>query len=415
MRPALLLTALAVLLPACASTGMINSLDDLTAHVEAEGTLSFKQQRLLSLAGLIPTAPPGEIYRYDGERPPFTAIGISHKQEPPGSGHTASYVHERTIATDKTVVQLVEIRDKLVEVRQKAAELISARLTRVSAEKDKRSSADSQVATAQKAFDKAMTEAIKMLDGPGLMVIRAETSSSSSLAAKFGTILGLSSDGSRASAGFALLAGLRTSFLHVGHDIVDRIDLVPHDWSLIGRKFPWILGASWISFFGLFDFPMLYPGQISRDVYFVVTSRLEAEYVLYAQDSVVESKIQAKLDATYEQLSTITNLAQTEKLQIEAVLARVESLGSAGILGPVKERVTLLSESGFFFTDASQDDGGGEEFEGELDRGDGEGDEPNDGTLPGVQWTTVYAIMSEIDDISSLMSGNPRLHFTSLF
>ena len=418
------LTLCVVTLASCGSTGLITSLDDLTAHVSQEGLLDLQQQRLLSLSGLIPNAAPGSIFRYDGDRSPFTSIGISTlppkqpvaqtPQNSPQDGTedddqsatadplaSVSYVHQRTIKNQLGLPELVAIRDQLINVRRLASELIHLRLRRLTETQDDVPKSPLRLSTrtisqVQAEFNEALKQTTESIQQPGLMVLRAETTANSSLSAKLGEILGLQSNKQESKAGFALLAGLRTSFLFVGTDLKEQLKYVSHDWTLVGRKFPFILGASWVRFMGL-PIPLIYPGQLSRDDYYIVTSRLEAEYILYAQDSVVEREIQANLEATIDQLSQIEALSKTEELQIDAILASVESLGSLGILGLVEEENKPMLEAQCTWAKAGPD-----------------------ATILGRQaedasWQTVYAIMSEIDDLDILVSRHPRLHLTGIF
>lgn len=385
-----------LLLASCKSTGVITSLDDLTAHVQGEGLFGLKQQKMLSLSGLIPDSFPGAIYRHDRNRSPFTAIGIStvKADSDDESNATVSYTQMRTIACNgKEIEDLVLIRNQLVEVRRLASKLIRLRVERLAAKDEARDAFDSKIYEAQRDFDDELKAATESLDTEGLMVLRAETSTTESLSTKIGAVLGLRKKGREDKAGFALLAGLRTSFLFVGTDIKESIDLVTHDWTLIGRKFPYIFGATWCNLGG-FKFPFIYLGQKTRDDFYIVTSRLEAKHILYAQDSTTEREVQANLKATIDGLKGAGELIKAEELQIDAVLSAVESLGSIGVLGEVSVEVSSLKEN------AVQYDSDSDSLTYLAE------DEP---------WQTVYAIMSEIDDLDVLVSGNPRLHLTGFF
>lgn len=405
------------LLCACSSTGIITSLDDLTAHTDQDGIVDVEQQRILSLSGLIPRAPLGALYRYDGDRSPFTAIRMSTTPQAKGTDATATYLHRVTIENDLSLDELVTIRDELMKVRRIAAELIRYRVRRagLDADDDERDELDDDIDDAQQRFDDAQASVTTKLKKPGLMVVRAETSHSGSLGARLGAVLGLSQDTSETKAGFALLAGLRTTYLVVGSDLADHFDHVSHDWALIGKNFPFLLGVQWRDVSWLpFKFPLVTIGQFTRNHFYIVTSRLEAEHVLYAQDSLVERKIQADLQATLDELSNAELLA-AEQLEIDVVLSAVESLGSVGILGNAEQEIIpfrfadLLDRERF---EAMLNAKTSAEYEAANKEANKKG-ETRVGVWP--TWNTVYAVMTEVDDLDSLVSGNVRLHFSDFF
>lgn len=398
-------------LAGCGSTGVITSLDDLTAHVDQEGVLSLKQQRALSLSGLMPSGPTGSLYRFDGERSPFTSVGLSaitsfdapeddDGDDTEASDKTLSYVHQRWIPNTTCMSELVEIRDKLIDVRLAAAKLIRKRVERLAKAPDDRAGADSAVTSAQSTFDTELRTAHRMLDKPGLMVVRVESASEGNWTTRLGEILGLSSERRNDRAGFALLAGLRTSFLFAGNDLVEHFDVLTHDWSLIGRRIPFVIGLFWWG-----PVPIPYPGQLSYADTFLVTSQLEAQHVLYAQDSVTERKIEAEFEATLDELENLGALAAAEKLEIETVLSSVESLGSMGVVGNVQQRIVPFDMSAAI-----------RELIPDDPRAPLPAPAPGPcGTSHDDAWLTIYAVLSEADDLDTLVSGNLRPHFSSIF
>jgi len=390
LRAAALTTALT--LGACQSTSMVTSLDDLTAAVDQQGFLSLQQQRVLSLSGLVPSGNVGTMYRYRGKRSPFTAIGISGlAPTEPGvgesacSGGRASYMVQRQVDWHGELTELLELRGKLVDVRFKAAELIRTRLERSAAAgaKDVDSARVNQLSTSVKSlqgtFETAWKEVVEAVKKPGLMIIRTDQTRSDSLAGKLGSILGFGADRDQEVGGFAILAGLRTTFLFVGDDLDSEYWPKPlsEDWNLVGTRFPFVLDVS-----------PPFVGQWNYEDIQVVTSKFEAQHVLYVRDQLTESELQANLKASIEQLKNPkTTLDDVDEVAIEAVLRSVESLGNVGVLGEATETVDVFGR-----------------------RGAG-----TDSAASSLKWQTVYQVLTDYDDLRSLSVGWLRMHLTNFF
>lgn len=393
-----------VLSAGCQSTGMVSSIDDLTAQVDQEGFLTLQQQRLVALSGLIPDGAPGSLYRYRGTRSPFTAIGISNREAADDSERRVSYYVQRTIPCEATDEQLLTLRNKLVEVRLAASELIRARLERVAERvKDKPDATriqavTQQVETSQDAFDSAWKEVVHQVNTPGLMIVRTDRKSTASLAAKLGSILGLSSEEDQEVGGFAVAAGLRASFLYLGNDLDSDYWPKPYsdDWNLIGNRFPFVIGSADVfdAPAGLRMIPIIggwipIPGQCNYEDIQVLTSKFEAERVLYVRDQLTESRIQANLKASVDQLKNLKKtLSEVDEVAIDGVLESVESLGNLGILGAAEERIVAL--------------------------------DPKDGSTATKQtdepsWQTLYEVLSDYDDLLTFARGRTRLHLTNFF
>lgn len=383
--------ALGLLLSAgCQSTGMVSSIDDLTAQVDQEGFLTLQQQRLVALSGLIPEGAPGSLYRFRGSRSPFTAIGVSHLPNPAKPLQRHSFYVTREIQSNATDAELVSLRDKLVDVRLAAAKLIRTRIERVGERTKKApdtqriSQLTNDVETAQTDFDTKWKDVVAEVKHKGLMIVRTDRSSSVSLGAKIGAILGLSSAKDEEVGGFAILADLRTSFLYLGNDLEEAHWPKPYgrEWNLIGTRFPFVLGlAKWPLL--PIELPIL--GQLHYEDMQVVTSKFEARRVLYLRDQLTESRIQADIKASVDQLRNLNDtLEEIEEVAIEGVLASVESLGNVGIVGEATQTVTLLGPT----------------------------------PAPGVQvpvWQSMYEVLSDYDDLRTFTEGRWRLHLTNFF
>ena len=416
-----LLPTLVFFAASCASTGGITSLDDLTAHVDPSGLLdSLPQQRVMSLAGMVPSGAPGRVYRYENTRSPFTAVGISRRRAyvhtdesgehlEPCDHHfhlrdsaddderraakrrneTESFYLRRTIEfvlpegpedelEEETVLSsLIEIRDQLIDVRLKASRAIRKQLERAALAAEVVTTEDqARLDTLEEQSEEALVEfgqawklANEMVRRPGLMVIRYNTKTSIGLGARLGNILGLNSTKSEEAAGFAVLAGIELSTLYIGTDFERWAHPPGKDWSLFGSRFPFIFGQ---------HFP--YIGQWAVDHVQVVTSRFAARHVLFASDRLTETRVQANLKASAEQLSNLGDtLAEIDEVAIDGILAAVESLGNVGILGEVQQEIVPRCRWDQVREQAPQD---------------------------------IYVVMTDYEDLERFAKSRTRLHFT---
>jgi hypothetical protein len=398
---------------------MVTSLDDLTAAVDQQGFLSLQQQRVLSLSGLVPSGDVGTMYRYRGDRSPFTAIGISGLAptapgagEPPCERARASYVVRRQIDWQGTEQELLELRRKLVEVRFKAAELIRTRLERsVAAGANPPDTArvgdlTASVKSSQDSFDSAWKEVVEAVKRPGLMIIRTDQTRSDSLAGKIGSVLGFGANRDQEVGGFAILAGLRTTFLFLGDDLKCSYWPQPlsEDWNLIGTRFPFVL-----------DFQLPFIGQCNFEDIQIVTTKFEAERVLYVRDQLTEAKLQASLKASVDQLKNAKKaLNEVDEVAIEAVLRSVESLGNVGVLGAVKESIEPLDPSCKFCPTtrkliervAGKDTADSQASASPAAKNDIE---------DWGKWHTVYQVLTDYDDLRFMSDRRTRFHLTNFF
>lgn len=393
-----------------ASRGFVSSLDDLTADVVVSGSSDLEQARSISLNGLAPSAPAGGMHRYTSGRTPFTAIGISSIKGDGGKGGTLSYVLRRTIdmnlgsfgkmSPEDELRKLVELRDALLGVRVEAAGLVKAIAEEVSAEasaleaegSSRVASAESALRTAslgvesaRRAFDDKYNAASRLLDCPGVVVVRVTSKEEQSIAGGLGSILGFSKEADLESTGFAVLGDLQFDQLYLGEDFGGLYSGVNRSWRLIGEEFPYILG-----FGELLGFPYVpIIGQVDYDNYWVTTASLKARYILYAQDQVSQERISTQLEASYKEL---TNLSETiggaEKAKLQAVFEAVASLGNGGVLGDAHEEEILLKD---VLPSRAKEP---------KDRGDGESKRKSG------EYQTVYQVGTDYADLRRLMGGD---------
>ena len=315
------------------------------------------------------------------------ALSQDHERE--------SYYLKRTIpfgddlADEAALKELLKIRDKLIDVRVAASKVIRLRLEAAArrgsivttADQEASTSANADADAAQSAFETVWGEAAKMIRRPGLMIIRYNTKEETSLGAKIGSILGFNSESSEENGGFAILGHIELATLYLGDDFDAWAQPPGVDWSLFGARFPFVLGWwDWdVDLFGL-PLGLPYPGQLGRDHVQVITSRLAAKYMLYASDRITERKIEANLEASVEQLQNLGDtLTEVDEVAIDAVLGAVESLGTVGVLGEMRQEAVPVCQWEELENPALQD---------------------------------IYVVMTEYDDLQRFASSKPRLHLT---
>ena len=132
---------------------------------------------------------------------------------------------------------------------------------------------------------------------------------------------------------------------------------------ILGSKFPYI-------------------GQWSVDDVQIVTSRLAAKHVLYGADRFTESRIEANVEASVEQLKNLGDtLAEIDQVKIDGVLSQIESLGNVGVMGEFQQKVVPQCRWDELRDTAPQD---------------------------------VYLVMTEYDDLNRFASSTPRLHLSRI-
>ncbi|MHC4376818.1 MAG: hypothetical protein ACYS26_09500 [Planctomycetota bacterium] len=405
MRSLAVPTLILPLLGSCATGGgFVSSLDDLTADVDVQGIIDLEQARSLSLNGLAPNDGAGGAVRFKASRSPFTAIGISNADFT-GDSEPESYIERRTIGADIQLAELVPLRDGLLDVRLKASELIraiasesAAKARQAEAQEDDsdqaadlRSAAKLEVQTAaaqvestRKDFNEAYDAVSKQIDRAGIMIVRVAEQKRSTWAASLGELLGFSSDRKLESTGFAVLGGVSYELLYVGSDVAELVGSTNRVWKLIGDDFPFVLGL--YDLWGLLPwdiFPI--PGQVAYDDVWVVTSALRAKHVLYAQDQLTQDRIEANLEASYNELSNLDDtLEGLDKVRVEAVFESLSSLGNTGITGVAQREIVSLEDYlGSVRALESQPDGTTEEV-----------------------WQVVYQVGSDLSDLRKFVGKN---------
>lgn len=278
--------------------GMITSLEDITTENQRVGLLGGifgnPQRRLVGINGLLPYSDVATGFYYQKQSgPPSTAIGIASPGQP--SFMVVRHIPYAPPPPGTPFEQLVAIRDNIRDVQLKAAAYVAARI-RLSdmiardAPDTAITAANTEVATAQGAYDVAYSKAVKSINVPGIMVFRWQTTNQRSLAAAIGDIFSGNVQRTDESSGFVVVGGLRVATLVAGDDVCDI------------------------------------PGRGKR---LVTTYAMQAEHLLYSTEADLSELLQAELKASPSQFKNLgATLLAADKIEIKLVLARVQSLAN---------------------------------------------------------------------------------------
>jgi hypothetical protein len=314
----------------------MTSLEDLTSATQRQGFSEVNQNRIISISGLLPQSSVASTYHYKDSRSPSTAFGITN---------TPSYLLESRIDGPE-LADLIEIRKQVIEARAAASRAIASRLaiagararlreesernepsaTLMTALADEERAARAEYTSARDSFDTELNEAIEAVNVPGVLVMRWQTSDSSSGDFSLDSMLGFSRSHDLATSGFAILGGLRLTTLFVGPEVAN---LDPGS----DRRWDWGLH---------YYFSGLVPCFLGRtyDNVRLTTHILQAQNVLYLQDAEIEEKARFALDAGAAQLADLSETVRNvERIEFEYIVERLNSLSNLGVIGSLERRV----------------------------------------------------------------------------
>lgn len=331
--PNILLVCLWVVVGGCASTGgLVTSLEDLTTESSKEGWVKVPQYRVLSVPGILPFADAGSLQFYKPKRKPSSAVGLSNGN---------SYIMQSVIKPECCVACLIKIRDGLLDLRAKAEAFVEAKinLTKIAASPAPDESAKTKIALpppngpetvkgalplssgaettkadsyaaakgkfdkAREALDTTHQNVVKSINLNGILIYRWDSTSERKGSLGLGDIFGTSGSKNESYSGFALVSGLRTATLFVGSDIVKA-------WKDLNTK------------------------SIYSNRFEVTTHVMQAKYILYISEYDLQGVINAKLKASYAQLSNLPEaIKDLDRIEIEAALSKVANLSNMGVIG----------------------------------------------------------------------------------
>ncbi|MBF0590003.1 MAG: hypothetical protein HQL53_12855 [Magnetococcales bacterium] len=164
--------------------------------------------------------------------------------------------------------------------------------------------------SAEKKYYEAIKDVIKILKKPGLMVFQWRAKNSSSNSGGLGTLLGGRSDGQESMEGFGIIGGLRVSTLFLNNDLLEE-DHWPHAYD---------------------DF---FNGMMFK----VPTTTYQAKYISYFSSLERIKKLQAKLDATIEDIKNLATADSTtaawlagQRLKLEMAISRMSQVSNMAIM-----------------------------------------------------------------------------------
>ncbi len=289
------------------SEGMLASFIDLSSELAQEGSVHGRQNRVISVPGLLPPPAVGFLYRFHGKRGPTSMIGLSPCKD--------SFYITTTIRSRASQKDLQEAQRSFVDMRTKALAAIQAQLDlarlhhKNAVDKLAYAKVEREAKVRVRSFDLAYNNTLKKINGSGILIYRWTSKKAGQGAAQLGgRLFGLGKEKSRTTSGFAFLAGLRTSTLYVGSDIRGQ-------WSGLNR------------------------GEHPRDLR-LVTHLRQSRDILYMSDSELASALSLRLKASYKELSSgAAALRDLDKIEINAILMKVENVSNAGWIGPVERQM----------------------------------------------------------------------------
>lgn len=285
---------------------MLASFVDLSSELAQEGGGHARQNRVISVPGLLPPPAVGFLYRFNGKRGPTSMIGLSPCPD--------SFYITTTIRSKASQKDLQAAQRSFVEMRTKALAAIQAQLDlarlhhKTPMDPGAYAIAEKEAKDRVRSFDLAYNQTLRLINGSGILIYRWTSKRDAGGGAQLGArLFGLGKEKSRTTSGFAFLAGLRTSTLYVGSDI--------------RGKWNWLHG-----------------GDRPRDLR-LVTHLRQSRDILYMSDSELASALSLRLKASYNELSKGAALRDLDKIEINAILMKVENVSNAGWIGPVERQM----------------------------------------------------------------------------
>ncbi len=306
----------------CTATkpGLITTLEDLNTESQKEGLIKVPQYRVISVPGQLPFTDVGGLYFYKTKRKPSSAIGLS-----PDTSFIAENIIESTCGKDC----LIAIRDNLINVRKAALNLLddkikltnamygqappenasAAEIAKYNAEI---TSAKDKYEITRAGFDALQDQVAKAVKDTGVFIYRWSASSNIEGSADLGSILSASKHKQEIYNGFALLSSLRTATLFVGPDLLEA-------WPKLDKT------SNYSNRFELTTYVM------------------QSRYALYMSEYDLQSIFQAKLDASYQQLSNVPEtLRNLDRIELGVILAKLSNLSNMGFSGEVQRDITPI-------------------------------------------------------------------------
>jgi len=340
---------------------ILSSFVDITSAKYKEGG-SLAQYQAASVNGLLPFEDVGETYFFAGKRGMLTAIGISavtnyhpysYEVESFNTNgpYTLTYKRIREYASPATLVDLQQIRSNILNFSTAYVDMLARKAALLDAQRGSNLTASSKLQpaylTASSNAQAQLNLVLNQLSRTNLIMFQWDASDNRSALLKVGDIFGASHSHRKGLRGFALVAGLRTTTLHVGTDLVCEITRDMQEYS-----------------------PMVAHKIV------VPTFAISAAHLLYFAQEDLENEVQAKLKASYSQLANGTQLLKSlDNIEATYLAQQLKTLCNTGAIeGPTS---ASLEPVPMFYEKLAE-------------------------CASSTNWTTFYAVTTCADDITKL-------------
>lgn len=367
---------LTLVLTGCSSSNnraIIRSFENITSGKHHEGG-AFAQTHAASVNGLLPFEEVGETYFFTGRRSVLTAIGVSAvtnaARHCPCDPETITYKVIREYPSDATLADLTAIRSNITALSASYIQALRAKSAQTEARTAARDAeaADraSALATSERAgvlYSNAQARAEAQLVGVidaiskrNVLLFQWDTETQNSFGAKLGDLFSTKRTASRGQHGFGLAAGLKTSHLHIGEDLIRQL-------------------AEDVGYYT----PAL-RGKIVLPTFTVAASNL-----LYFSQTDLTKEIEAHLEASYSELQSGAAFVKSiDKLELDYLSKQFQKLSNIGVIqGPDRVSVQPIAMAHGL---------------ADYQRAFAEGS----------RWSTFYSVLSSVRDIKKVYAPQPR-------
>lgn len=372
----LIITALATLtastlLTGCASSRnaeLLGSFEDITAGYVKQG-FKINQIRTMSVNGQLPFLDIGNIFYFKPQRGNLAAIGLSFETQ----DFTNSVEQIQTFASDASVDDLVELREKVILVAQAAGRVVAAEAALrgntntveavITELKDEVKDASEKLAEASKS-------AIHQINQKNMMIFRWQAKEDYKFSLFAGDVASAKLRKEMGRSGYVIVAGLRSRTLFLAQQDGRRLEDRDNETFKLGPA-----GV-------LTDF---WPYGYGSGIY-VVSHLLEAQKLAYVSEASLAKAIE--LHAKY---SKGIKLKDIETVAMDLAISAISSLANAGVVGATSSDMVPVSIGG---NGCSACRAGGHAHHGTQAH---QAHEPNAGV-----WTPIMAVTARLRSIDDL-------------
>lgn len=330
MKTSLLLLPIALvasaLLTGCASSRnaeLLGSFEDITAGYSKSGW-KLNQVRTMSVNGQLPFLDIGNIFYFKPRRGNLAAIGLSFEQQ----DFTNSVEQIQTFASDATVDDLVELREKVIVVAQAAGRVVAAEAAlrgNTNTTETVITELKTEVKEASEALAEASKAAVHQINQQNLTIFRWQAKEDKKFSLLAGDVASAKLRQEMGRSGYVIVAGLRSRTLFLAQQDGKQLE--------VRDKATFPLGAAGV----LTDF---WPWGYGSGIY-VVSHLLEAQKLAYVSEASLSKALE--LHAKY---SRGMKLKDIETVSMDLALSAISSLANAGIVAATSTHMAPVSIGG---------------------------------------------------------------------